>query len=122
MPAAGEMMLIDWINQGVWRKQKEQVGKQKETLIKGLSVYQGVGTTKEESMKDAAAVSGAGNSSVTFPCADLSWPASRTQKELPGMRQAGDTKNNKLSLLTHCLLIFPCGYSLKIILLGPRAE
>lgn len=29
-PAAGEMMLIDWINQDVWRKETEQVQKQRD--------------------------------------------------------------------------------------------
>lgn len=43
-PAAQEMMLIDWINQDVWRKQREQVEKQRD--FSKWAVYQGLGTTK----------------------------------------------------------------------------
>lgn len=50
---------------GYLEKLKEQVGKQRAYVNKG-PVCQGLGTVKAESMKDAAAESGAGNSWTPF--------------------------------------------------------
>lgn len=49
---------------GYLEKLKEQVGKQRG--FNKEPVYQDLGTAKAESMKDAAAVSGAGNSWTPF--------------------------------------------------------
>ena len=49
---------------GYLEKLNEQVGKQRD--FNKEPIYQGLGTMKAESMKDAAAVAGAGNSWTPF--------------------------------------------------------